>query len=100
MATTSEDDVTIVIGETSLPKEVTASLMTADEAASMDDNGWTRIATFRPDGTCREDNVTIRLNETGQIPLLIIIRGLTGAATIVKDPNASPPNRGMGTVQP
>jgi len=80
-----EEADSILVGETNLPKDVTAEIVTADgSTGAVDDNGWTRVATFRPDGTCREDSVTIRLTEPGTLPILIQIRGLTGAATIEK----------------
>lgn len=45
-------------------------------------DGWTTIATFLPDGTCREDRVLVEVNETGFPPIEIRIRGVTGDARV------------------
>jgi len=52
-----------------------------DVIVSKDDAGWQRVATFLHDGTCREDNVVIQLLEQGTTPLLIRLRGITGATS-------------------
>lgn len=72
-------DSEIVSEENELPKKVTARVIN-DEAseATVDSNGWTRVATFQPDGTCREAVVEIEISQPGTYKLIIRLRGLTG----------------------
>lgn len=52
------------------------------DTPSVDDFGWQKVATFLPDGTCREFVVDFQLNEVETAPLFGQIRGLTGDVTI------------------
>ena len=67
------------------PKGVTAHVV-GDESgeATVDQYGWTRIATFEPLGTCRETVVEVELNQPGVYSLLVRMRGLTGNVQIMK----------------
>jgi len=58
---------------------------TDNTGGSADD--WKTIATFKPDGTCVEDNAFITLNEDGFPPLKIHLRGVTGTARILPPPS-------------
>lgn len=76
------------IREDDLPAEVSAELMMDEDSfTAQDTNGWRRIATFQPDGTCKEDSVSVLLQEIGVAPLIVRLRGLTGVTTVV---SASP----------
>jgi type II secretory pathway pseudopilin PulG len=81
--TTSDADTDApLVVEESFPDTVTAlPLLGDDQAAVVDDSGWVRVATFLPDGTCREDSVVIELREPGVYPIQVRLRGLTGAVT-------------------
>ena len=54
-------------------------------APAVDADGWTRVATFQPDGTCREDAVAVRVRQPAVYPLVVRVRGLTGAVTITAE---------------
>lgn len=72
-----------LIREDDLPEQVIAELLMDEETfVSEDANGWRRIATFLPDGTCKEDVVHLLLQETGVNPLLVRLRGLTGTTSV------------------
>lgn len=64
--------------EEEFAQNVTAQLV--DDAA-IDTNGWKRLATFLPDGTCREEFVRIVLREPGVAPVQLTLRGLTGVVS-------------------
>ena len=82
VAQTTDEAVPLVV-EDELPKGVTAKSEPADGSApTIDADGWVRVATFQQDGTCREDAVLIRITQPTIYPVVIRIRGLTGAATI------------------
>ena len=79
---TSDEDDNPLVAEADFPKDVTVQhLMDEESQAVTDQAGWVRVATFLPDGTCREDLAVIQVREPGVYPILIRIRGLTGAAT-------------------
>jgi prepilin-type N-terminal cleavage/methylation domain-containing protein len=65
--------------EDDFPETVTGELM--EESASEAINGWRPVATFLPDGTCREEFVRVLLREPGVRPILLTLRGLTGVCT-------------------
>lgn len=81
--------------EDEFPKPVQATpIVVPDEMTTMDDSGWIRVATFLPDGTCREDGGGLILQEPDTYPLRVSIRGLTGTVTIAPDtPNTQPGTR-------
>lgn len=86
-----EDGAGPTIREDDLPAGVTASLLLDDgEFAADDAIGWRRVATFLPDGTCREDTVEVRVEEADVAPVLIRLRGLTGACTQTRVRSAAP----------
>lgn len=78
--------------ELTLPKNVTARVVNDDAGeATVDVNGWTRVATFQPDGTCRETVVEIELNQPNTYALIIRLRGLTGNTQTVKRSRSAGP---------
>jgi len=82
-ATVTSDEIAPMVAEDALPKDVTATSQPQDGTApAVDADGWTRVVTFQPDGTCREDAVVIRIRQPNMYPIVIRIRGLTGAATV------------------
>lgn len=44
--------------------------------------GWRVIATFLPDGTCRDDARVVVQPSDGGSPLIVSVRGLTGIVTV------------------
>jgi prepilin-type N-terminal cleavage/methylation domain-containing protein len=71
--------------ELTLPKTVSARIINDDSGeATIDAAGWTRVATFLPDGTCRETVVEVELNQPNTYSLVVRLRGLTGNVTIIK----------------
>jgi Tfp pilus assembly protein FimT len=74
-----------VIREDDLPAGVTALLVVGeDDFIAQDQSGWKRVATFMPDGTCKEDTVEIRVEEPGVSPMTLRIKGITGSCTTIK----------------
>ncbi len=71
------------VNEDSLDR-ATAGLQTQDGTpAAFSDGTWTTIATFKPDGTCVEDNAIVTINEGDFPPMRIHIRGVTGTSRIL-----------------
>jgi prepilin-type N-terminal cleavage/methylation domain-containing protein len=59
-----------------------------DAVPERDAAGWSTVATFLPDGTCREANVTVEVREKTFPPIRIQIRGVTGSTRLLPvDPN-------------
>ena len=86
-ANADDDDNGPMIAESALPADVTATTQHDDGSqATPDDAGWVRVATFQPDGTCREDSATVKIAEPGSRSIYIRIRGLTGAAVTESGP--------------
>ena len=74
-----------LISDNVLPKDVKARVISDDAGeATVDQNGWTRVATFEPLGTCRETVVELELSQPGVYSLIVRIRGLTGNVQIFK----------------
>ncbi|MGL4420608.1 MAG: pilus assembly FimT family protein [Gemmataceae bacterium] len=74
-----------LIREDDLPMTVQAQVVADENEQMMQDTaGWIRIATFLPDGTCKEDGVEIEVKEPGVAPFIVRLRGLTGAVSIVR----------------
>lgn len=75
----------VLVRESDLPDAVTLMpIMTGDETqTSGSTNGWNKLVTFLPDGTCRESMAQFDLQEDGVIPLRVTIRGLTGMVNVV-----------------
>ncbi len=73
------------VREENLPENVTASvLLGQNEQSTQDQAGWVRVATFLPDGTCREDSIEVELREPGVAPYVVRLRGLTGAVSVTR----------------
>lgn len=69
--------------EEDLPAGVTAVIVISeDDFVAQDQSGWQRVATFLPNGTCREDNIAIRVEEKGTNPITITLRGVTGTSVV------------------
>jgi hypothetical protein len=74
-----------LVAEDEFPQDVTAGLLFDEFGMAMqDDAGWIRVATFLPDGTCREDVVEIEVREPGATPFVVRLRGLTGAVSVIR----------------
>ena len=59
-----------------------------DPVPERDGSGWTTVATFLPDGPCREANVLVEVREKNYPPIRVRIRGVTGATKLLPvDPN-------------
>jgi prepilin-type N-terminal cleavage/methylation domain-containing protein len=73
--------------EEELPKGLTVVLV-ADEAAAppIEQDGWVRVVTYLPDGTCREDRAQVEVREPGCHPMVIRVRGLTGSVSVTAGP--------------
>ena len=54
-----------------------------------DGSGWTRVCTFLPDGTSKED-VQIAFIYPGSLPLIMKLRGMTGAVTVRRADQGGP----------
>jgi type IV fimbrial biogenesis protein FimT len=74
-----------------LPDGILVKVMPQDGVdATVDQTGWVRIATFTPDGTCREDSVDVQVIETdnkASVPIRIHIRGTTGVIRTMREVN-------------
>jgi prepilin-type N-terminal cleavage/methylation domain-containing protein len=83
---TAGDDATApTVREDDLPDGVTAQMLLDENEQSMQDQaGWVRVATFLPDGTCREDTVEVEIKEPGTAPFIVKLRGLTGAVSVIR----------------
>jgi prepilin-type N-terminal cleavage/methylation domain-containing protein len=74
-----------LVSDNVLPEGVTARVVNDDAAeATVDQYGWTRVATFEPLGTCREAVVDVELNQEGTYSLVVRMRGLTGDVKVFK----------------
>ena len=70
-----------------LPDGVIAKVQAQDGVeAAVDQTGWVRVATFTPEGTCREDLIEVVVSEPAvkAAPIKIRIRGVTGAIRTLK----------------
>lgn len=75
----TDDGAGPLVSDNVFPLGVTARVV-SDEAgeATVDQYGWTRVATFEPLGTCRETVVEVELTQPGTYTLVVRMRGLTG----------------------
>jgi Tfp pilus assembly protein FimT len=81
------DDARPFVFEDPLPEKITALPVQGDETQMVaDQSGWVRLATFLPDGTCREDSVLIEVREDGGRPMTLRLRGLTGSVSVSTEP--------------
>lgn len=75
------------VTEDRLPKGITAVLIAdEDTIVQTDQAGWTTIATFLDNGTCREDGAVLDVREAGARGLRVRLRGLTGATSVFPTP--------------
>ncbi len=65
-------------------EKATASVVSEPNPSPPAGDGWVTVATFLPDGTCREDNVTVAVSEDTFPPVHVQVRGVTGAARVLK----------------
>jgi hypothetical protein len=75
-------------GSTDSPKAMSGSLpdginFTRDTKSKFNSvtNGWTEVAVFLPDGTCRAD-ASIAVQDGNGSPLTVSVRGLTGTVMV------------------
>ncbi|HEY2786134.1 MAG TPA: prepilin-type N-terminal cleavage/methylation domain-containing protein [Fimbriiglobus sp.] len=97
------DGTHMTTSEEKMPTGIVASVSAQDgtgSAATVDPSGLIRVATFMPDGTCRENLVEVVVSETGSsvAPITIRIRGVTGAIRTVKTTGTTGPDT-TGTTQ-
>lgn len=81
----ADPTVTPYFAEDDLPDQVSAALASFDPDAGMlmtDPDGWVWVATFLPDGTCKEDGPAVRVSEPGVQPYIVRVRGMTGATDV------------------
>lgn len=70
--------------EDTLEKATVAVLADASMGETpADSSGWVTIATFLPDGTCREDSVVIAINEPTFPAMRVHLRGVTGSSRVL-----------------
>src|SRR5262249_8187452 len=70
--------------------KATAGLSLDDGVAAPGGDGdWVTIATFKPDGTCKEDNAVLEIRQDGYPAIRIQIRGVTGTARILPNQSAN-----------
>ncbi len=83
--TTDESAGSVIARTDSLPKGVVLTPMSAGEPSA---DGWVTLATFLPDGTCREIAAEFRLAEPDATAQVVRVRGLTGVWTV--NPETTP----------
>jgi len=76
-----EESVQPLVLEGDLPEGVTFQFDDTGTAPQGNSDGWTKLGTFVPDGTCRED-ISIIFKTKGQNPLRLKLRGLTGSVRV------------------
>ena len=54
-----------------------------DSQPTADAAGWITVATFLPDGTCREDYSILEVREPEFPPIRLRLRGVTGTARVM-----------------
>lgn len=59
-----------------------------DEPSAAEDE-WITVATFLPNGTCREVSAIVRVIETGFPPIRIQLRGLTGTSMVMRNDSSN-----------
>lgn len=64
--------------ETTLDSTTAGLDLPPDGMVSSDSSGWSTVATFLPDGTCKEVSQSIKLEQPGYPPIYVHIRGLSG----------------------
>jgi prepilin-type N-terminal cleavage/methylation domain-containing protein len=71
-------------------EHATASRVAEQDAAPLiTTNGWVTLACVQPDGTCREDTVLVEIKDGDSAPIYLRVRGVTGSAKLVPNPNTA-----------
>ena len=78
----NDDENPPFFAEDELPKGVTAVPIGDGAGPMADGDGWVRLATFLPDGTCKEDHAILEVREAGVHPMVVTLRGLTGSVSV------------------
>jgi prepilin-type N-terminal cleavage/methylation domain-containing protein len=78
----NDDENPPFFAEDELPRDVTVVPVTEEQMATADGDGWVRVATFLPDGTCKEDHAILEVREAGVHPMIVTLRGLTGTVSV------------------
>lgn len=68
--------------EDNLPQGIRFTMSPDSSSPTADSGGWTRVATFLTDGTCRETSVEIRFSMTAMPPRIVRMRGMTGIVEV------------------
>ncbi|MCS7020925.1 MAG: prepilin-type N-terminal cleavage/methylation domain-containing protein [Gemmataceae bacterium] len=79
---------TAAVTEDRLDKATLAVVSTGD-SEQVQDGEWITVATLKPDGTCKEDQVLVEVREGNNAPIYVRIRGITGTAAIIRTPTGS-----------
>ncbi len=79
------------VSEDQFEEGVTAELkFDSDDMQPVTSGEWITIATVGPDGTCKEDAVTVVVKEGDYKPIEIRISGVTGTARFIKKSGGKP----------
>lgn len=70
--------------ETTLTKATVELEAATDDGESAIEDDWITVATFLPNGTCREATAVVRVNELGFPPIRIQLRGLTATSLVIR----------------
>jgi prepilin-type N-terminal cleavage/methylation domain-containing protein len=71
------------VTEDAIEKASAHVLLDPNDPPPEHDGGWTTVATFLPDGTCREAHVTVEVRERDFPPIRIRVRGVTGGTKLL-----------------
>ena len=75
------------VTEDTFEGEATAAVVNPDGSRPDGSGGWVPVATFLPEGPCREAaNVTIAVRERDFVPIRIQVRGVTGNTRVLPAP--------------
>lgn len=69
-------------------EHVTAEATTESDLKPESVEGWVTVATLLPDGSCREDGVTVVLTEVNNGSMRVRVRGVTGSSRVVPNTGA------------
>lgn len=83
-----------LVRETALPDAVTLVPMTTGDDTAAAADGWVKLFTYKPDGTCKEAVARFELREPGVRSLTVTVRGLTGSVVV----NPADPLTGGGQI--
>ena len=70
-----------LVKEDELPEKVVFNLGVGNNSSMSSSGGWTKIGTFLPNGSCRED-IYIVFKMDGLLPLALKLRGITGTVRL------------------